>query len=295
MSKKSEALHAFRSAAQKAAGSHETRDARLQTAERLVSTLYEKGYQVRDVDSLGTRHVKAYVDARLADGVSARTLQKEMSHVRGMLRAEGRADLAANKVIDNKTLGIAGVSRNGTNAAIDRETASRIADRLGQVDPGLRAMVHLARELGLRSTEAVRCGPSLATWEKQLSNGMKATVVYGTKGGKPREAAPADRQRALAAVQEARAIAKANGGKLLPGTLRQAQNLARNHMSTKAREAVPELRATWHSCRYAYAQDRMQSYRDAGFSEHEARSLTSTDLGHGDGRGTYVHQVYAQG
>jgi len=50
-----------------------------------------------------------------------------------------------------------------------------------------------------------------------------------------------------------------------------------------------------HGARYAFAAERMQAYRDEGFSEREARTATSLDLGHGDGRGRYVASVYARG
>jgi hypothetical protein len=49
-----------------------------------------------------------------------------------------------------------------------------------------------------------------------------------------------------------------------------------------------------HAARYAFAQERMQAYRDAGYSQREARIATSVDLGHGDGRGRYVASVYVR-
>ena len=47
-----------------------------------------------------------------------------------------------------------------------------------------------------------------------------------------------------------------------------------------------------HSMRYAYARDRNNAYLKKGFSKDESLSLTSMDLGHGDGRGRYVERVY---
>ena len=49
-----------------------------------------------------------------------------------------------------------------------------------------------------------------------------------------------------------------------------------------------------HSLRYAWAQDAMHHYLAQGFSEKEALALTAMDLGHGDGRGRYVAQVYGR-
>lgn len=47
-----------------------------------------------------------------------------------------------------------------------------------------------------------------------------------------------------------------------------------------------------HSLRYAWAQEAICHYLAQGFSEKEALALTAMDLGHGDGRGRYVAQVY---
>ncbi|SPX19995.1 DNA-binding prophage protein [Escherichia coli] len=57
-----------------------------------------------------------------------------------------------------------------------------------------------------------------------------------------------------------------------------------------------------HSLRYAWAQDDIRRYLAQddirrylaqGFSEKEALAMVAMDLGHGDGRGRWVKQVYA--
>lgn len=47
---------------------------------------------------------------------------------------------------------------------------------------------------------------------------------------------------------------------------------------------------------YAFARERMQAYRDQGYSEREARAATSLDLSHGDGRdsGRYIASAYVR-
>jgi hypothetical protein len=49
-----------------------------------------------------------------------------------------------------------------------------------------------------------------------------------------------------------------------------------------------------HAARYAFAEERMQAYRNEGLSQREARIATSLDLGHGDGRGRYIASVYVR-
>ncbi|MDI5050258.1 DNA-binding protein, partial [Salmonella enterica subsp. enterica serovar Montevideo] len=49
-----------------------------------------------------------------------------------------------------------------------------------------------------------------------------------------------------------------------------------------------------HSLRYAWAQDTISHYLAQGFNRKEALAILAMDLGHGDGRGRYVAQVYGQ-
>ncbi|MBC8946333.1 DNA-binding protein [Xenorhabdus indica] len=49
-----------------------------------------------------------------------------------------------------------------------------------------------------------------------------------------------------------------------------------------------------HSMRYHFALQSGEYYKAQGFSEREALALASMDLGHGDGRGRYIKQVYYQ-
>lgn len=119
-------------------------------------------------------------------------------------------------------------------------------------------------------------------------------MIEGTKGGHLRQVRPADLNRALAAVQNALAQLEATGQPYLvmradgavPKGLDQAVSVYKNRCS--------RARIQNHAARYAFARERMQAYRDQGFSEREARAATSLDLGHGDGRGRYVAGVYAR-
>ncbi|WP_223881630.1 phage integrase N-terminal domain-containing protein [Affinibrenneria salicis] len=49
-----------------------------------------------------------------------------------------------------------------------------------------------------------------------------------------------------------------------------------------------------HSLRYAWAKDAIRHYLAQRFSEKETLALVAMDLGHGDGRGRYVAQVYGR-
>ena len=290
MSKRSEARSSARGAAKAAGGAHLTKQARLGTLSRLFRHLQGHGFQVSGVDGVREKHIAHYFQARRSEGVAVRTLQNEAAHIRSALRAVGRHQAAKSHTISNKALGINGSSRAGTKTAATIEQYEATVAKASELDAGLAAALKLERTLGLRGAEAVRCGPSLATWERQLSAGEGVSVIFGTKGGRDRVSNPAERAQALAAVREARAVSDSRGGRLMDSpTLLAAITSYRNAMH---RHVSPASGVCGHALRYAYAGDRMASYLAEGFSDAEARAKTSIDLGHGDGRGTYVARVY---
>jgi hypothetical protein len=292
MSKRTKAIASVRGAAKAAGGAHLTRQARAMIMTRLVDTLYDRGIQVTGIDGLRERHIVAYLDARKDEGVRIRTLQNEASAIRTSLSASDRKQAAASKGLSNDALGISGGSRMGTNTAATLDQFTRGLQAAYQRDPGLAVCLKLERTLGLRGAEAVHSCKSLRDWEKQLAKGERVYVLHGTKGGRPRYSQPADREKAVEAVREARLLAKQRGGHLLEkASLKQAYTYYRNSMH---RYISPAAGATPHALRYAYTRDLLAHYEAEGHDRAEALSITSTDLGHGDGRGRFVEDVYGQ-
>lgn len=292
MSKRTKAIASVRGAAEAAGGAHLTRQARVMIMTRLVDALYDCGIQVTGIDGLRERHIVGYLDARKDEGVRVRTLQNEASAIRTSLSASGRQQAAASRGLSNDALGISGGSRMGTNTAATFDQVQRGLEAAYQRDAGLAVCLKLERTLGLRGAEAVHSGKSLRDWEKQLARGERVYVLHGTKGGRPRYSQPADREKAVEAVREARLLAKQRGGRLLEkATLKQAYTYYRNSMN---RYISPTAGATPHALRYAYTRDLLAHYEAEGHDRAEALSIASTDLGHGDGRGRFVEDVYDQ-
>lgn len=78
-----------------------------------------------------------------------------------------------------------------------------------QKDLGLAAALELARLMGLRSQEAVQSAQSLKTWKKAVERGdTRLTVVFGTKGGRPREAVILDTGAVRKALDNALDVAE---------------------------------------------------------------------------------------
>ncbi|EEA2460839.1 DNA-binding protein [Salmonella enterica] len=257
--------------------------------ERLVLA---QNVQIRRVEQLKARHIEGYVRERLAQGITKRSLQNEMAAVRCILKQAGRAKLAGGDRISNRSLGLSGASRSGTKRAITPEHYLHVLETARARDPGLAAALELARLMGLRSQEAVQSAQSLRTWKQALERGeRRLTVVFGTKGGRPRETIILDAGAVRKALDNAIGIAEQRNGRLIDrATLKEAMQFWRK----QAERLGLTGQNSPHSLRYAWAQDAIRHYLAQGFSEQEALAMTAMDLGHGDGRGRYVAQVYGR-
>ena len=145
----------------------------------------------------------------------------------------------------------------------------------------------------MRNEEAVQSVKSLRTWQQALKNGKdRVHVVFGTKGGRPREALVPDKARVLTLINKAIEYADKHNGYLINRpSLHSAKDRYINVMRRIGGFIHEESN---HGLRYAYAQDVEKYYLSQGLSQKEAYALTSMDLGHGDGRGDYIKRVYSQ-
>jgi hypothetical protein len=296
MSKKTELRADLNRIGYQLGGAHLTQEARRATFGTFAEAMREKEYGIQSAQQIGGKHLKAFVECRLAEGVRSRTIANELSHVRAVLIHCGKEGLARNPAYSNKALGIGHCSRIGTKEPLS-DAAMRgfqeYTDRLGRSAIG--HVLELQRAFGLREAEAIRGGnpETLARWLRELEGRSCVRVVEGTKGGHARDVHPADLNRARTAIERAQAtltrlaqrylVTRADGSAATG--LRQALGIYRNVCHRAGIQS--------HAARYAFAQERMQAYRIDGLSEREARAATSLDLGHGDGRGRYVASVYA--
>ncbi|EFK3610309.1 site-specific integrase, partial [Escherichia coli] len=101
-----------------AGGSHKTVHDRMAIAQRFCHHLLALNIQSKQAAHIRARHVEGYIQHRLAQGISKRTLQNEMAALRTVLQQAGRDKLASDERLSNRTLGLVGASRNGTKQAI---------------------------------------------------------------------------------------------------------------------------------------------------------------------------------
>ncbi len=261
---------------------------------RFAETLARLNVQISSAAQLKVRHIELYMNSRT--DVSKRTRENEMSAIRAVLRQVGKNKLAdpSHPRLSNKALGISGESRKGTKSLITDDRFREILQRIEQKDKGLAATVKLSHYLGLRNEEAIQSAKSLKTWKQALERGdEKLRVIFGTKGGRERMTTIVDRNNVIEAVNYAIKYAGEHDGRLIDrGNLKSAMNYYLNSLrrygEMKGGDETP------HSFRYSYAASAMKYHIMNGYSYHEALALTSMDLGHGDGRGRYIEQVYCQ-
>ena len=278
--------------ARQAGGSFKTVSDRMKIADRFAERLLKLNIQIRDIKNIRTGHIELYVKSRLSEEIARRTLQNEMSAIRALLRVAGKTFMAnpAHEKLSNQALGISETSRDGTKVAIPDTYFRQVLTSVEQKDEGVSCALRLSRLLGLRTEETVQSAKSLRTWKKNLLNGdVKVRVVFGTKGGRPRDTTVLDREATLSAINTALKHLENNNGKLID---KPSLHTAIERYRNIVREAGLTGKYAPHSLRYAYSVDVMNHHMKNGFSKEEAQALASMDLGHGDGRGHYVARVY---
>jgi hypothetical protein len=298
MSKKTELRADLNRIGYQLGGAHLTQEARRATFSTFAQVMREKGYGIESAQQIGGKHLQAFVECRLAQGVSSRTIANEMSHVRAVLVHCGKEGLARNPAYSNKALGIGRGSRIGAKDPLSEAAIRGFQEQMDR--RGRSAIGHvleLQRALGLREAEAIRGGnpETLARWHRELEGRGCVRVVEGTKGGRPRDVHPADLNRARTAIQRAQATLKTSGRRRLVTRADGSATTGLKQALAIYRNVCHRAGIQSHAARYAFTQERMQAYRQReGLSEREARAAASLDLGHGDGRGRYIASVYAR-
>jgi hypothetical protein len=273
----------------KMGGSTLTKEARNHSLEHLNKTLNADNFSVPSLSVLKAKHVERYIEIQKEKGVSDRTLQNRMTHIRTTLKEIGRHQLADHDRLSSKGLGIDGANRDGTHRALEPDAYAAVLAAAQARSVGFGACIALQRELGLRARESVQSVASLKSWKQAIERGHAVRVQHGTKGGRGRDTMPVDKERALEAVKSAIAAASDNGGYLVRGDSLESAMQA-FHRDCAAVGLKGENAS--HCLRYAYAQERFEQLLERLGDRREALAATSHELGHGDGRGTYIAQVY---
>lgn len=262
-------------------------------ARRLAHLIREAGFQIQKSEQLREKHILAVFSELRARGTAIGTLQNYARTARLVLQGAGKSKSAER--LSNQALGASGRSRDGTKTAMREDTLAKVRTAIGDTKDRARAerlaiAVELARLAGLREQEVLLAGPSLIAWERSLARDGVLQVRLGTKGGRDRvvHIPASSRAELLDVITRARVVVKE--GHFWPWG-RGLKNSLRSFSKACARVGLTGQQS-FHSLRYAFARAQQAHYMQVGYSERAANSLVSRDLGHGDGRGRYVRQVY---
>jgi hypothetical protein len=279
----------------KAGGAGGTRSSRAATMNRFAAHLKERGYTISSAQQIKLKHVTSFLDAYKQIGMETRTVHNQASHLREILRQAGRDKFVREQLSSNQ-LNIGKSSRDGTKFAMpDRRYDDTVALALAR-DKGIAAGLMLCRTLGLRGQEAVMSTQHLSAWRSALESRIPLPVIVssGTKGGRIRELPVSlipNKEAALKAVKFAQGIAAERGGVLIDKpTLRQAID----RWDNECRAIGLQGKQSAHSLRYAFTVETLTNLKAQGLSEKHAYQLASCLLGHGEGRGRWVKQVYSR-
>lgn len=274
-------------------GARLTRKARICAIRRCISFL-AKQFHLKDLRQVRSVHLQALAADFLDDGNSIRSAQNYLAHVRFLLRKSGRGELLKHPHTSNSSLGISGADRSGVRDPLEELTMVEFARQARALEPGVACVIELGYFMGLRVQEGVMAGPDLARWEDLLrhatSDMPELRVSRGTKGGRIRQVGIFDVAETLNAIARARAVARSNGGCLIPGDLRQA--IARVYTICFGIGLMGAQSP--HAARDGYCCQLIRHLHVLGWSEREALAKAANALGHGAQRTDWVRTVYGQ-
>lgn len=222
-----------------------------------------------DPSTLTVKQVKKLVQTRLEEGISERTLQTEMAHVRRSLGGVGREEFA-QITCENKMIGVPPASRIGKGKVVDPDI---LANALKKAGEDTKVMILLPRTVGLRQEEFVSAAESLHEWKRALIAGQPLMIRDGTKGGRNRSVfiPPSGVPAALGAVIAAIKMAKEQGGRLVVSVSLDA---AKEQHGDRLAAVGLKGENAGHSLRRAFAMDGYIYYLSAGVTQEGSNQKT---------------------
>lgn len=259
---------------------------------QIFSEYAAKNFKLMKFDQVKPSHIHAFFD-EIRDGKSVGTLQNYAASLRSVLRLLGCKNVADSEHISNLELGISGRSRGGTHRAITQQEIDDAISAALKIDQGVSLLIELMNQFGLRIREAITSPKSLAMWLMALEKGSDyIDLIFGSKGGRPRRTRVFNKEEAVALIQRCIKYVNSNGGWLINRETRE-QALEFTYYTARKIGLTGEISP--HSFRYAFAHRQFDCYLNLGFEEDVALAMLSEDLGHGNGRTTWVRRVYLKG
>lgn len=283
--------HQVSIALQKKGGSTVTLRATSSHLERFAEYV-AKNFKLMKFDQVKPSHIHAFFD-EIRDGKSVGTLHNYAASLRSVLRLLSCKKLADSNHISNESLGLSGRSRGGTHRAITQQEIDDAIAAALKIDQGVSLVIELMNIFGLRIREAITSPKSLVMWLKALEKGSDfIDLIFGSKGGRPRRTRVFNKEEAIDLIKRCIKYVNSNGGWLIN---RETREKALEFVYYSARKINLTGEISPHSFRYAFTHRQFDQYLDLGFEEEIALAFLAEDLGHGNGRKTWVRRVYLKG
>lgn len=242
-------------------------------------------FRAQNIRNLSDKHIRYFVEEQLNNGVSPRTLQKQVAGIRHFLMIAG-----AKATVTNRDLGIAGRKGQALKGATNAEYRRALALCAAQ-DKRFEALaIQSMYLLGLRSNEVVNL--RYGSLRGAIKTGV-FVVEHGTKGGRKRSLTLTKEQMHLVRVLENSRLnpdGHADSDKVFASrekgaVLKQKRRLHYFFANYGRKIADPGRTGSLscHSFRRAAAQslyDRMRAAKDDAAAMADVRNF----LGHGKNR-----------
>ncbi|MCE5388767.1 MAG: integrase domain-containing protein [Acidithiobacillus sp.] len=249
--------------------------------------LREKGYKLDDVRSFRGKHIQVLAQAWVDKGLSASTIQNNLSIFRVFADWIGKAGM-----VERAEHYVQDAARRSTINTEDKSWRTRgidVQEKIAAVrakDPRVALQLELQEVFGLRAREAMQLRPHVS------DQGSYLAVNVGTKGGRDR-VVPIDTPEKRELLERAKTFAASK----LASTSDPNKSLAqvKNHYYAVLRSCgitKKEAGVTSHGLRHQYANDRYQEFsgqesavrggeqvldRD---TDRAARLMLAEELGH---------------
>lgn len=220
--------------------------------------------------NLGAKHVAYLLERWKEEDQGRRTVEQKLSHFRWLLRKLGKPNLLPR---ENGVLGLQpGPRCTRAGRTISDPQFQALVEAVEC--PRIRAMLLLARHLGLRFKEAALFRPA-QDWQ-----GDRVWVKRGTKGGRPRYLFLSN-TRQLEALRAAR-DATGGAGSLIPREVPTYEAWRQSvYRALRAGGLGRVSDATFHDLRRTYVLERMRRLVvERGISWERAARLVSREVGH---------------
>ncbi len=239
-----------------------------------------KGYNKRKISNINNKHIVAYVQMRLNDGIAIKTIKTELSSIRHYLYLAGaRAD------ITNEEMGLQNLPKTAKIGASTEE----ITRAINIAKPDIQNAIVLMANFGLRENEA----SSIVVGQLTDARDKKYLHIKG-KGGRERDIPVETPEQMWALEMSIGNIGRFNSGlqhwddkffanRAKGSVLKFKRRLSQFWIRNQNLIADPNRKDTIsnHDLRRFYAQQQYNRARQAGRASEAALGTVSKNLGHG--------------